>query len=50
MGPPRGGEIGDPARVRPVLEKYRPAAVVHFAAFAYVGDSVEQQRIAVSMF
>ena len=34
------GDIGDPARVRSVLEKYRPAALIHFAAYAYVGESV----------
>ena len=28
------------AGVTRVLEKYRPVAVVHFAAYAYVGESV----------
>src|SRR6516165_20177 len=28
--------------VRTVLEKYRPTALMHFAAYAYVGESVEQ--------
>ena len=27
---------------RAVLERYQPAAVMHFAAFAYVGKSVEK--------
>ena len=35
------GELGDGARLREVLARYRPAAVVHFAAFAYVGESNE---------
>jgi UDP-glucose-4-epimerase GalE len=41
-GPFENGDIGDEHRVREVLEKYRPAAVMHFAAFAYVGESVQQ--------
>ncbi len=28
--------------MRAVLEKYRPVAVMHFAAFAYIGESVEK--------
>lgn len=34
------GDIGDQALVRALFEKHRFAAVVHFAAFAYVGESV----------
>jgi UDP-glucose 4-epimerase len=34
------GDIGDAAQVRSVLEKYRPSALIHFAAYAYVGESV----------
>src|ERR1700730_9995847 len=41
-GPFESGDIADPKRVREVLEKYRPAAVMHFAAYAYVGESVQQ--------
>jgi UDP-glucose-4-epimerase GalE len=41
FGPLEEGEIADQARVRAVLEKYRPVAVMHFAAFAYIGESVE---------
>jgi UDP-glucose-4-epimerase GalE len=33
------GTLADGARLREVLIRYRPAAVVHFAAFAYVGES-----------
>src|SRR5580698_1232226 len=33
------GALADGARLREVLTRYRPAAVVHFAAFAYVGES-----------
>jgi UDP-glucose-4-epimerase GalE len=34
------GDVGDAARVRSVFEKYRPSALIHFAAYAYVGESV----------
>jgi UDP-arabinose 4-epimerase len=40
-GPLELGDIADSARLRTVLEKYRPAAMMHFAAYAYVGESVE---------
>src|SRR6266702_5526226 len=41
-GPLEEGDIADTGRVRAVLEKYRPTAVMHFAAYAYVGESVGQ--------
>jgi len=28
--------------LRTILDRYQPVAVMHFAAFAYVGESVEQ--------
>lgn len=39
-GPLEKGDILDGARLAEVIGKYRPAAVMHFAAFAYVGESV----------
>jgi UDP-arabinose 4-epimerase len=39
-GPFEQGDIADMQRVREVVAKYRPAALMHFAAFAYVGESV----------
>jgi UDP-arabinose 4-epimerase len=39
-GPFEEGDVADGDRLRRVFEKYRPAAVIHFAAFAYVGESV----------
>jgi UDP-arabinose 4-epimerase len=39
-GPLEEGDIGDRNRLDTVLEQYRPAAVMHFAAYAYVGESV----------
>ena len=39
-GPLERGSLEDKVRVRAVLEQYRPHAVMHFAAYAYVGESV----------
>jgi hypothetical protein len=41
-GPLEEGEIADGARLRTILDRYQAVAVMHFAAFAYVGESVEQ--------
>jgi UDP-glucose-4-epimerase GalE len=41
-GPLELGDIAERDRLRTVLEHYRPAAVMHFAAFAYVGESIEK--------
>lgn len=41
-GPLEQGDIADAARLRAVLDRYSPAAVMHFAAYAYVGESVER--------
>lgn len=35
------GDILDKERLDAVFQKYRPDAVIHFAAFAYIGESVE---------
>ena len=40
-GPLEEGDIIDQHRLETVLQKYNPAAVMHFAAYAYVGESVE---------
>jgi UDP-arabinose 4-epimerase len=39
-GPLEQGDIGDRARLDEVIARHKPAAIVHFAAFAYVGESV----------
>lgn len=39
-GPLERGDIADRARLDSVIERYRPMAIVHFAAFAFVGESV----------
>ena len=39
-GPLEKGDIADRARLDKVIIKYRPAAIIHFAAYAYVGESV----------
>jgi UDP-glucose-4-epimerase GalE len=43
-GPFVQGDIGDGDLVRWILREYKIAAVVHFAASAYVGDSVRDPR------
>lgn len=40
-GPFEKGDISDRKRLDQVIEKHRPAAVMHFAAYAYVGESVD---------
>jgi UDP-arabinose 4-epimerase len=40
-GPLVKGDIGDRAVVDAAMREYRPKAVIHLAAFAYVGESVE---------
>lgn len=39
------GSIGDRALVRKILESHDVDACVHFAAFAYVGESVSEPRL-----
>ena len=39
-GPLEVGDILDGAKLAAVLARYRPIAVLHFAAFAYVGESM----------
>lgn len=35
------GEIADRVRLNEVIAKYRPVAVMHFAANVYVGETVQ---------
>ena len=39
-GPLERGDIQDRARLDDVISRWRPSAIMHFAAFAYVGQSV----------
>jgi UDP-glucose-4-epimerase GalE len=39
-GPFERGDLFDSNRLLEVLQRYRPSAVIHFAAYAYVGESV----------
>ena len=39
-GPFERGDILDPAALGAVMARHKPDAVIHFAAFAYVGESV----------
>jgi UDP-arabinose 4-epimerase len=41
-GPLVKGDILDRAQLERAIEQYRPTAVMHFAAFAYVGESVQE--------
>ena len=40
-GPMEQGDLMDEDRLREVLRTYRPEGVIHFAAFAYVGESMQ---------
>jgi len=40
-GPLEEGDISNRRRLEAVIKKYKPLAVMHFAAYAYVGESVE---------
>ena len=44
-GPFVEGDIRDGAALDAVLQTYRPEAVLHFAAFAYVGESVQKPDV-----
>lgn len=39
------GTLSDGARIREALRQFAPDAVIHFAAFAYVGESVADPRL-----
>lgn len=40
-GPFERGDLADRARLDAVIDKHQPSAVLHFAAFAYVGESMD---------
>ncbi len=40
-GPMEEGDINDRKRLDAVISRHKPQAVMHFAAYAYVGESVE---------
>ena len=44
-GPLEKGDIGDRKQLEMVMKKYNPSAVMHFAAYAYVGESVLNPKI-----
>ena len=44
-GPLEIGDISDGESLRNVMIKYKPEAVLHFAAYAYVGESVKHPEI-----
>jgi UDP-arabinose 4-epimerase len=44
-GPLEQGDVTDPARLSEVMAKYHPVAVMHFAAYCYVGESVVEPAL-----
>jgi UDP-arabinose 4-epimerase len=40
FGPFEQGDLHDSQKLRATIEKYKPIGCIHFAAFAYVGESV----------
>lgn len=40
-GPLKKGEIADRRRLSEVIKRYNPMAIMHFAAYTYVGEYVE---------
>ena len=45
FGPLEEGDIRDAARLAEVFAKHKPVAVMHFAAYAYVGESVSEPSL-----
>lgn len=41
-GPLEAGSLGDRKRLQEVFRRYRPEGILHFAAYAYVGESVQE--------
>jgi len=44
-GPLEEGELHDALRIQDVLERYKIGAVLHFAALAYVGESMQKPEL-----
>ena len=44
-GPLECGDLADGARLRAVIARHRPMAVMHFGAYAYVGESCVQPML-----
>jgi UDP-arabinose 4-epimerase len=44
-GPLEIGDIADGDRVREVIDQYRPMAVLHFAGYGYVGESMSDPSL-----
>ena len=45
FGPFEEGDIRDPARLKEVFERWRPGAVMHFAALSVVGESMAEPAL-----
>ncbi len=44
-GPFQEGDIGDKAKLLETIRRYKISAVIHFAAFAYVGESMQRPEL-----
>jgi len=44
-GPFVKGDIGDKAKLLETIRRYEISAVIHFAAFAYVGESMKRPEL-----
>jgi UDP-arabinose 4-epimerase len=44
-GPLEQGDVTDPVRLASVMAKHHPIAVMHFAAYCYVGESVAEPAL-----
>jgi UDP-glucose-4-epimerase GalE len=44
-GPMERGDISDASLIDRIVSRYTPVAAIHFAAYAYVGESVSDPRI-----
>lgn len=43
-GPLEIGDIRDQTKVEDILKRYKPDAVIHFAAYIFAGESVAQPQ------
>ena len=46
-GPFEKGDIANQSRLNEVIKKYQPSAIIHFAAYAYVGESVKDPGLSL---
>ncbi len=47
-GPLEVGDLTDRQRLDAVIKKYNPESVIHFAAYAYVGESIKKNWVSTT--